>query len=271
MRIQKSQGLAFVFAIMLLIVGCDLQPARIIAPTSTPTSNPTLVSSCLISYPEVWHIVVNPQVQKVTDGVLLEEINAVIDSPCPTRCPLIYAVQHPDDKETIFIEAEYEPQSGEHGHVATVLLRRTGKEWTRLQNPHYQSTPWVMVLDIDLIGFARECGTWILYVGVRNTEYQLGSGALKDTTFYRSWDNGGSWEKLTSYGNAYWVPPVPPILPPDDSILATGFYNIEQELLTTFAWTKDDRALYAFTYPATPTPQPATPTPYLSPKATRMP
>ena len=143
-----------------------------------------------------------------------------------------------------------------HGHITTILLRHNGEEWTELPPLPYESTPWVEIVNVDLVGFVWECDGWSLYTGARNTEYQLGSAFAKDTTLYQSRDYGASWVRISAYGRRYWEPPAAPILPPNNAVLATGYYNESQELLTRFAWKGDDRSLYAFTYLATPTPNP---------------
>ncbi len=241
-RLNKL-ALWITLATLALWIGCTSSGQSAVTPTPAPP--------CSFNYPGEWHKLVSSQVRPVTDGDLFDEILTVVEELHPDPYPRargveIYMLQHPNDPETIFVECDQLHWS--HGHVETVLLRRVGGEWTQLGDSR---GPW-SIWDRTLFGFAWECNGWSLYIGLRDTEYQHGNTQLRTTSILQSRDNGETWGLCSRLGTGHAELPMPPIPPPPDTILATGCYDEERQMLSRFAWT-ENRTLYALTYPITST------------------
>lgn len=243
--------------------------------TTNVTSPPNTPVPCTLDYSTKWHYVVGSQVDETNDAELHAEATAFLqgihkqsgyyEGCCHYEEARIYTLQHPDNPDILLVE--YDLPYGVHHLVGTTLLQRMDKDWTKLTVPSYPTIGF-HAEDADLMGYVWECDGWTLYLGIRNTEKYSGSSRPETTVFHQSRDNGKSWlpemgssSPLSYYGFGPNRPIEPPSIPLEGTVLSTvATYDSRYERLIRFAWIKDTRTLYAFSYPfilTHKTPQPS--------------
>ena len=246
----------------ILLAGCTVTQSQV----STPAA------LCPYNFPVKWHKIVSSQIQTAPRDIVREASSFVQELVKPQSSSskydygksIVYVLKHPEDPSVIFVKYTLVVNEGHWGGYRPYLLRRIGKRWTMLELPNNPAdccyAPGVYYL--DLVGFAKECNGWSLYIGMGSADQRYG-GVSPYTYFFHSRDNGETWwpkAYAVSLDDMMRVPirgDHPPL--PDGAKMQGRYYDNNEHLFTYFSWAEDSQTLYAFSSPFYPTPTPSLP------------
>ena len=248
----------------ILLAGCTVAQSEVFTPVATPAT------PCPYNFPAKWHEIANSQAQTAPSDIAREASSFVQESVEPLSSSskydygksIVYVLKHPEDPGVIFVKYILVVNEGHWGGYQPYLLRRIGKRWTTLKLPANPAdccyAPSVYYL--ALVGLAKECNGWSLYIGMGSADRRYG-GVSPYTYFFHSRDNGVTWwpkAYALSQDDVMRVPirgDYPPL--PVGAAMQGRYYDDNEHLLTYFSWAEDSQTLYAFSSPFYPTPTPS--------------